>query len=286
MKSALFVSTLCLMGLATAPPAWADPFAFNNGNVTDGMAAASRPDTNGFEIETGDDFLLGSQTRISGASFVGLLPAGANVSQVVVEIYRVFPLDSDVNRTPNVTTRNNSPSDVAFGSRDSAANTLAFSMSTIATTFTALNSVQPGGIFAKPSTTTGGDGAATGQEVRFDVTFATPFDLPPDHYFFVPQVDLSTRGTFLWLSSVRPIVAPGTPFAPDLQAWTRDANLDPDWVRIGTDIVGGGPFGDPAPTFNLAFSLEGETVAAIPEPETWALMLGGLAVLGMRRRRR
>ena len=75
MKSALFVSTLCLMGLATAPPAWADPFAFNNGNVTDGMAAASRPDTNGFEIETGDDFLLGSHTRITGASFVGLLPA-------------------------------------------------------------------------------------------------------------------------------------------------------------------------------------------------------------------
>ena len=118
------------------------------------------------------------------------------------------------------------------------------------------------------------------------MTFATPFDLPPDHYFFVPQVDLTTRGTFLWLSSVRPIVAPGTPFAPDLQAWTRDANLDPDWVRIGTDIVGPGAFGAPAPTFNLAFSLEGETVAAVPEPETWALMVGGLAVLGMRRRRR
>src|SRR4029077_3378803 len=55
-----------------------------------------------------------------------------------------------------------------------------------------------------------------------------------DHYFFVPQVELD-NGDFVWLSSVRPIVAPGTPFAPDLQAWTRDEFLDPDWLRIGTD---------------------------------------------------
>ena len=286
MKSALLTAALCAAGLATATPASADPFAFNNGNVTNDMAAASRPDTNGFEIETGDDFLLGSQTHITGASFFGLLPTGANVDQVVVEIYRVFPNDSTVPPSGNVTTRNNSPSDVAFDTRDSASGGLTFSMSTLAASFTALNSVQPGGIFPKPSTTTGGDGSATGQEVRFDVTFATPFDLPADHYFFVPQVDLTTRGTFLWLSSVRPIVAPGTPFLPDLQAWTRDANLDPDWVRIGTDIVGGGAFGGTPPTFNLAFSLEGVTVAAVPEPETWALMLGGLAVVGVRRRRR
>ena len=43
-------------------------------------------------------------------------------------------------------------------------------------------------------------------------------------------------------------------------------NLDPDWLRIGTDIVGG----NPAPTFNMAFSLEG--VNAVPEPATWAMM--------------
>ena len=48
--------------------------------------------------------------------------------------------------------------------------------------------------------------------------------------------------------------------------------LDPDWLRVGTDIVGGMP----APTFNAAFSLSGST---IPEPSTWAMMLIGFAGL-------
>jgi hypothetical protein len=52
---------------------------------------------------------------------------------------------------------------------------------------------------------------------------------------------------------------PGKPFTPELQAWTRDAFHDPDWLRVGTDIVGGSP----APTFNMTFSLSGE---AIPSP--------------------
>jgi hypothetical protein len=61
---------------------------------------------------------------------------------------------------------------------------------------------------------------------------------------------------------------------PDLQAWTRDAMLDPDWLRVGTDIVGGAT----PPTFNLAFSLQG--VSAVPEPSTWAMLLLGFLGLG------
>lgn len=115
--------------------------------------------------------------------------------------------------------------------------------------------------------------------MQFNFSFVTPFNLPADHYFFVPQVTLTNGAQFYWLSASRPISGAGTtPFAPDLQAWTRDAFLDPDWLRVGTDIVGGGP----APQFNAAFSLNGTTV---PEPSSVALVLGGLALIGFRRYR-
>src|SRR5262249_39202263 len=52
-----------------------------------------------------------------------------------------------------------------------------------------LNSVV-NGIHALPSQFTGGEGAVTGQEVRINVTFNTPFVLGPDHVFFRPEVDL------------------------------------------------------------------------------------------------
>ena len=108
----------------------------------------------------------------------------------------------------------------------SGSSELNFTTSILSATFTALNSVKPGDINAFPNQTTGGNGSVTGQEVQFNVNFLSLFDLPADHYFFVPQVQLD-NGDFFWLSSVRPIVAPGTPFATDLQAWTRDEFLDP-----------------------------------------------------------
>jgi hypothetical protein len=257
---------------------------YNNLTPNNLMAIATRPDSPGVtEIEAGDDFLLNGQTTINGASFVGLLVPGTAgtpiVSDVVVEIYRVFPNDSNAARTPNVPTRSNSPSDVAFDSRDSGVGSLTLSTSVLAPTFTALNSVQPGGIHPSPLQTTGGNGPLTGQEVRFDVTFSTPFSLPADHYFFVPQVGLTNGGQFYWLSALRPITGAGgtTPFAPDLQAWTRDAALDPDWLRVGMDIVGG----TTPPTFNTAFSLDG---TAVPEPATVLLVIAGGALIAVKRR--
>jgi hypothetical protein len=142
--------------------------------------------------------------------------------------------------------------------------------------FTAANSVL-NGINKSPNQNTLGEGPVSGQEVEFSFALSSPFSLPADHYFFVPQVQLD-NGNFYWLSSVRPIVAPGTPFAPDLQAWIRNANLDPDWLRVGTDIVGGAT----PPTFNAAFSLTG---VATPEPASIVLFGGGLLIMGVLRRR-
>lgn len=270
----------------------AAPFTFSTGAVTNSIGMASRPESTGkIEIEAADDFVTtASQTLITSATFTGLLTGGAttaNIGEVVVEIYRVFPNDSNVARTSGppvfstsqVPTRVNSPSDVEFQGRDSAAGELSYTTSVVATTFTALNSIL-NGINPMPGQTTGGEGAITGQEVMFTVNFSTPFNLPADHYFFVPQVQVTTaNGQFYWLSGTRPLSpSPFPAGTTDLQAWIRNANLDPDWLRVGTDIVGG----NPAPTFNGAFSLTGD---AVPEPSTVVLLaLGGAALAVLRRR--
>jgi len=242
-----------------AGPALAQSFFFSTGDPDGRMATASRPGSSGvLEIETGDDFIVAQDTFIRQATITGLIPTGAgldSITQVVVEIYRVFPKDSVNPPDGRVPTRVNSPSDIAFDSRDSSSgdvsSKLTFDVELLADDFTAANSVL-NGINPIPDQRTGGEGPVSGQEVRIDVTLPNPFELPADHYFFVPQVKLAD-GQFFWLSAPKPIVAPGTPFAPDLQSWIRNENLAPDWLRIGTDIVGG----TPAPTFNATFSLHG-----------------------------
>ena len=274
------ITILPILVLALPISAFADTLLVNTGSVEGRMAMASRPDSAGkIEIEAADDFILNTSALVNSGTFTGLVPTGYSVSGVTVEIYRVFPADSTNPPSGNVPTRANSPSDVAFDSRSSGTG-LNFTATVLNSSFTAANSVL-NGINKIPNQTTGGDGAVTGQEVQFSFTLTSPFSLPADHYFFIPQVELSS-GNFYWLSSVRPIVAPGTPFAPDLQAWIRNENLDPDWLRVGTDIVGG----TPAPTFNGAFSLSG---VETPEPASVALFGGGmlaLAVLLRGRRRR
>jgi len=138
---------------------------YNNLTPNNSIGVATRPSSTGvFEIEAADDFFLGSQTLITSASFVGLIvpgTGGATISDIVAEMYRIFPLDSNTARIPQVPTRTNSPSDVALATRDSAMGQLTFTTSVLAPTFTVLNSVQPGGIHPSPLQTTGGKGSGT-----------------------------------------------------------------------------------------------------------------------------
>jgi hypothetical protein len=262
--------------LGSAAPAAAATFTFSTGDPDGRLAAASRPGgPSQIEIETADDFLLDRGVRLTGASFTGLLSGAsvADITGVTVEFYCVFPDDSDASRTPNVITRVNSPADVAFDSRADGGG-LAFSAAALDPSFTTGNSVLSG-IFPSPNSHTGGDGSATGQEVAFDIAFTTPVLLSQAHWFFVPQVQLA-NGDFYWLSTAHPVVSPGPPFAPDLQAWIRNGDLDPDWLRLGTDVIG-------QTTYNMAFSLSGD---AVPEPPAWGLMIGGLGLAGAAARRR
>jgi hypothetical protein len=261
-------------GVWLATPAWADPFFFDSGDPDGLVGALSQPaGSEKFETETADDFLLTETTSIDAATITGLIPPGtplANIGNVEIEVYHVFPKDSDVGRTSGppkfstaqVPTRVNSPSDVEIddATRDGALETLEFTASVLNPSFSVANTVV-NGINKVPDSTTLGDGPETGEVVQITITFTPPILLPADHYFFRPEVQVA-GGDFLYLSAPKPIVAPGTPFTPDLQAWIRNSDLAPDWLRIGTDIIGG----TPAPTFNMTFSLAGETVPQAGTP--------------------
>jgi len=246
------VAALLMLNFVSEVPA--APFSFSTGNPDGKVATLSRPATAGqIQTETADDFVVTQSVVIAQATFTGLIPLGApltSISDVEIELYHVFPGDSTLPPSGNVSTRTNSPSDVEIGAatRDSANGSLSFSATLVNPSFIASNSVV-NGINKKPGERTNGEGPVTGQEVLITVHFNPPISLSADHYFFRPEV-LLDRGDFLWLSAPKPTAPPI--FVGDLQSWIRNDALAPDWLRIGTDITGQGPF-------NAAFSLSGET---------------------------
>jgi hypothetical protein len=265
-------------GVWLATPAWAGPFFFTTGTADGRLGALSRSESPGkLETETADDFILTESTVIKGATITGLINAPlANITNVEVELYHVFPLDSVNPPSGHVLSRANSPADVEIdaATRDGSLGTLSFAASRLNASFSVLNTVV-NGINEFPNSTTRGEGPASGEEIQITITFTKPIVLPAGHYFFRPDV-LLTGGDFLYLSAPRPIVSPGTPFAPDFQAWIRNADLAPDWLRIGTDIIGGAI----PPTFNMTFSLTGDTIpeAGIPgEPNCHGKSISALA---------
>jgi hypothetical protein len=275
-KASLIAAALALTVCLTTP-LWASPFFFATGSPNGLLGALSRrPSAGKIETETADDFLLQETTVITQATIFGLIPVGTpldNIRDVEVEAYHIFPDDSDVSRTsgsptfstPKVPTRVNSPSDVEINTatRERTAGTLTISAQVVSANFmvsdTVVNNI---------SLKAGSEGPRSGEEVKITITFTTPIVLPAGHYFFRPEVLLTNGDDFLYLSGPRPIVSPaGTPFptgVTDLQAWIRNSNLAPDWLRIGTDIIDGAT--PPTPTFNMAFSLTGETVPEVGTP--------------------
>jgi hypothetical protein len=266
----LLVAAAVTAGVWLATPALADPFFFSTGGPDGLLGALSQPPDSGqVETETSDDFILTETTSIAQATITGLIPSGAplaNISNVEIEVYHRFPEDSDVGRTSGppmfstaqVPTRGNSPSDVEIddATRDGGLGTLEFTTSLLNSSFSVATTV-----VKDINLKTLGEGPARGEVVEFTIAFTPPILLPADHYFFRPEVEVD-GGDFLYLSAPKPIVAPGTPFTGDLQAWIRNSDLAPDWLRIGTDIIGG----TPAPTFNMTFSLSGETVPRAGTP--------------------
>ena len=239
-------------------------FIVSTGNPDGKLGALSRrPSPGKLETETADDFVLNQTTVITGATIVGLIsPATplANITNVEVELYHVFPRDS-ANPDPlagKVPSRANSPSDVEIDSatRDGSLGTLRFAVRLLNDNSSVQIKVVDG-INKKPSSTTHGEGPATGEEVEIAITFTNPILLPAGRYFFRPEVLVTAGGDFLFLSAPKPIVSPGTAIAGDLQAWIRNSDLAPDWLRIGTDIINNTT---PPPTFNMTFSLTGNTV--------------------------
>jgi hypothetical protein len=246
-----------MMGLVLlAQAAGAQTFTFSTGTPDGKLGAASRPASpNKLETETADDFRLLQTTVINGATITGLIPAGSslsNIKNVEVEVYHVFPLDSATPVPGRVPTRDKSPADVEIASatRASASGTLTF-VPAVTSADSVVNTTVVNGINTAPANLTNGEGAATGQQVELTITFTTPVILPAGDYFFRPEVLLS-NGDFLYMSAPKAILT-GDEFLGDRQAWIRNSRLSPDWLRIGTDIIGGA-------AFNMAFTLAGEKV--------------------------
>src|SRR3977135_2810918 len=134
MPRLTFVGSLALISAVAFFPARAaaSPIVlFNTGSPDGRIATLSRPAGPGLlETETADDFILGQNALISGATFIGLLPTGLPLSIVqncVIELSLVFPVDSPTLPGGRVVTRTNSPSDNQFAAFDSGLGSLSFS---------------------------------------------------------------------------------------------------------------------------------------------------------------
>src|SRR5262249_13013755 len=153
ISKATLIGAALTLSVCLTTPLWASTFFFATGSPNGQLGALSRrPSPGKIETETADDFLVSDTTVITHATIFGLLPLGKPLNQirdVEVEVYHIFPEDSDVDRTsgpptfstPNVPTRVNSPSDVEISTatRQKTAGTLAISAQVLSSNFVVSN---------------------------------------------------------------------------------------------------------------------------------------------------
>src|SRR5690349_6095639 len=138
VSPAVLVLSLVGVLIFNARPSYgaATSFSFSTGDPDGLIATATRPPSAGkVETETADDFLITQQTRLTSATFTGLVVGTGSLDfpRVTVDIYRVFPNESDTTRTINVPTRMNSPGDVELVGRDTASNDMSFTTTNLGT---------------------------------------------------------------------------------------------------------------------------------------------------------
>jgi hypothetical protein len=77
--------------VAVGLPSGAATLLFSTGSPDGKIATLSRPATGAglLETETADDFILGQNAMIRGATFTGLLPTGASLSSITNVVSRL-----------------------------------------------------------------------------------------------------------------------------------------------------------------------------------------------------
>jgi hypothetical protein len=242
--------------------------------------------------EAADDFTVtGNGFTVTDVSFLGLFSdADAEIEDINMAFYSVFPGASDLTRTP-ATVRENGPEDEEFVAFSLGEDTLSFSSQDLGS-FTLDQTILPSSGPNAPGVGSGAvGGPLTGNLRQIDVKLKNPLTLAPDAVFLVNAVDPST-GEYFQVAGDRPPEFPN-PLPEgviDRQAWFRTNEpfpnaLEPDWVRI-SDVVNQQD-GTADPAFNSAFRVSGEEVA-VPEPGTvslFSLLLLSPAAVLLRRRK-